>query len=190
VHALRWLLLLLPTVAWLSTCTMVAWPIYVDSGDPVSVVVRRGPGFDIVEVAGRDPFTLPPDVVPVIDSEARWIASGQIPDPATGQKRTCNLWNPTDPAHRARPDTCYRLSGGIGLLQYRPGLVDDAGSLFEDRYRVDGQVVTPESTKRLTFGSTLFGWIAANIAGALAALIARGLRGLLQHALPAPEDEE
>ena len=188
MRLVRLLLLLLPTAAWLSTCTAVAWPIYVDSGEPVSVVVRRGVAFDIVEVAGRAPATLPADVVPVITSEAVWIASGQIPDPATGQKRACAVWNPTDAAVRARPDACYRLwAGRDGVVIYRPGNVDDAGSLFEDRYRVDGRVITPGRAKRMTFGDAAFGWIAANAAGALAALVARGVRGLLQRALRARE---
>jgi hypothetical protein len=186
MRGLRWLLLLLPQLAWLSTCSTIAWRIYVDSGDPVNVVVRRGAGFDVVEVAGRAPVPLPADVVPVLGgSDDASIASGRAPDPATGQPRPCRLWNPTEPYSRGRPDACYRLSGRGGQLTYRPGLVDDAGSLYEDRYRVEGRVVTPESTRRLGFFDAAFGWVGANVVGGLAALVARALRALLRRAVPA-----
>ncbi len=68
---------------------VVVWLISVDSGEPVSVIVCCGGTFDIVEVADCSPAQQPADFVPVVESDDVGIASGQVPDPVTGEKRAC-----------------------------------------------------------------------------------------------------
>ena len=70
---------------------------------------------------------------------------------------------------------CYRIKGGRPEVSYHPGGVDDAGSLYEDIYVVDGQVVTPRRTVRLGFFDSLLGWVPAAV---VAAVVFRLMRAI------------
>jgi hypothetical protein len=189
----------------------VLWRVYVDSGDDVSVVVKRGGSFEAIVVAGRAPVTLEAGVVPIrpgsLDAQrarsdranCRALCAAEENDGViverTGESEAiaaceatcdagrarCERWNPEwTPRMQPSITDCYRIEGvrrsaGPTEVNYQPGGVDDAGSLYKDIYVVDGQVVTPRRTIRLGFFEALLGWVPAAV---VAAVVFRVMRAI------------
>jgi hypothetical protein len=174
MRALRLFLILLPFLSYAGACGAVAVWVYGDSGLPVAVVVETPSGFTTVEVAGRSPVLLPPDQRPVLPrSDAATSARGSM---YKREGKTC-FFNPeprTTLGEGLIP--CYRVDGVGNRVEYQPGGVDDAGSLYQDVYVVDGQTVLPKRSTRLGFVEAALGWVPANLAGLIALRVARRIR--------------
>ena len=132
---------------------------------------------------GRSPVVLPPEQHPVLPrSDADQRARGDIKHQREG--KPCII-NPEPLATLPADSTpCFRVAGAGNEVRYQPGMVDDAGSLVEDRYVVDGQTVRPTRATRLSFVPAALGWIPANLVGWTAFRLLRFLLGLLSRFLP------